>query len=110
MHGTIIDKVTGAVSDDSLRSIFDEFKGYYQTQTGVDLTAGKGASADNIPLRSAPQSSLTEGASTQVLINKLVESLIGINCIQLPKEMEQMDGLKKSLQHTKKQSYTANTS
>lgn len=106
MHGTIIDKVTGAVSDGRLRSIFDKFKGYYQVQTGVDLTAGKGASADNIPLRSAPQSSLTEGASTQLLINKLVDSLVGINCIQLPKEMEQMDGLKKSIQHLKKQAYT----
>ena len=105
MHGTIVDKVNGAISDDRLRSIFDKFKGYYENQTGVDLTAGMGASADSIPIRSAPQSSLTDGASTQVLINKLVDSLVGVNCIMLPKEMEQMDGLKKSLQHTKKQSY-----
>ena len=108
MDASIVDKVVGPVPEERLRSILTKFKDYYQTQTGTDLAlpntdtnaARPGGSGRGDGMLAA------EGVSTQVLVNKVADSLIGPDCIMLPKETEHLGALKTSLQRCKKQAFT----
>ncbi|EPY32810.1 hypothetical protein STCU_02631 [Strigomonas culicis] len=118
MQSTIIDKVTGAVSPKRIEAILYKFLEHYQKELHVDLLqkrnaeslqGERGEAADGSdfrsPLPSATPADLVKGASTNFLIEKIFNALVGSERIRLPEQAEQLDGLKKTLQQAKQKAH-----
>lgn len=108
MEASIVDKVVGPVPEDRLRSILLKFKEYYQSQTGTDLSLPNAEAATQTVSTSTGRAEGLlgrDGVPTQVLVNKVADSLVGPDSIMLPKETEHLGALKASLQRCKKQAF-----
>ncbi|EPY29266.1 hypothetical protein AGDE_10042 [Angomonas deanei] len=109
MQGTIIDKISGHVSEKRLESILYKFLEHYQEELNVDLLSKRNkeneSDPNQSPLPSATRMDLTKGASTSFLLEKVYAALIGTEHISLPEEAEQMDGLRKTIQQTKQKAH-----
>ncbi|SCU65941.1 uncharacterized protein TEOVI_000893600 [Trypanosoma equiperdum] len=103
MQGTIIDKVTGQVTETRLEGILRKFLDHYQQQLNVDLMGGSPNKQN--PLPAAAGADLLHGASTQYLQNQIMAALLGTECIRLPEESEKLDGLRKTIQQAKKKAF-----
>ncbi|CAJ1027163.1 hypothetical protein, conserved [Leishmania lindenbergi] len=111
MQGTIVDKVVGHIAEARLNGILIKFLEHYQKEMNVDLLARQskasgtsGTSAS--PLPSAATADLLNGTSTTFLQDKIMNALVGADMIQLPEEAEKLDGLRRTLQETKKKAHT----
>jgi thioredoxin-like negative regulator of GroEL len=109
MQGTIVDKVVGHVAEGRLQSILVKFLEHYQKEMNVDLLArhgkGKGGGSSASPLPSAATADLLSGTATTFLQDKIMNTLVGADMIQLPEEAEQLDGIRKTLQEAKKKAH-----
>ncbi|KAH9598506.1 hypothetical protein LSM04_001530 [Trypanosoma melophagium] len=106
MQGTIIDKVNGHIVESRLEGILRKFLEHYQKEMNVDLMSGSSGSPNQQnPLPAAATTDLLHGASTQYLQNRIMDALVGPERIRLPEESEQLDGLRKTIQQTKKKAY-----
>lgn len=110
MQGTIIDKVVGHIKETRLQSILCRFIEHYQKEMNVDLLVARGkesvaSGGMSSPLPAASTADLRSGASTTHMIQHLVSSLSGADRIRLPEEAEKLDGLRKTIQETKRKAY-----
>lgn len=110
MQGTIIDKVTGHIKENRLHHILLRFIEHYQKEMNVDLLVARGKESAvsggmSSPLPAASTTDLCSGTTTPHMIQHLVSSLSGADRIHLPEEADKLDGLRKTIQETKRKAY-----
>lgn len=110
MQGTIIDKVNGHIKENRLHNILCRFIEHYQKEMNVDLLVKRGKESAvsegmSSPLPAASIADLRSGSSTKHIIQHLTSSLSGAEKIRLPEEAEKLDGLRKTIQETKRKAY-----
>ncbi|CCW70141.1 unnamed protein product [Phytomonas sp. Hart1] len=110
MHGTIIDKVVGPIAPARLHAILGKFLVHYQSEMNVDLLArGSRASLASggraPPFPAAASADLLDSAATTFLNDQNFAALVGAGRIALPDDAPLLDGLRKTLQQTKKKAH-----
>lgn len=106
MQSTIIDKISGHVTETKLEAILWKFLEHYQRELNVDLLARMNKESVNSPATTNPiphatTTDLVGGTSTKFLQDKIMDALVGASMVRLPEESSQLDGLRKTIQQAK---------